>query len=116
MLFVDKYRLKTLLNTLEIELKKNNLWNDITPSSDQLLSKQPFCCDTLLFEQWLQFVFISTLNTLITQANISVFNCNIYPMADESFKYLKRKPIALMNTIKALDLILSSGQINECTP
>lgn len=113
MLFVDKSRLTILLSRLEIELQKNNLWSDITPSPELTLSQQPFCCDTLPLEQWLQFFFIPRLITVLVQPNIMAFNCNILPMAEESFKYLKGQPLMLMNTIKALDLTLSSGISNE---
>lgn len=113
MLFVDKSRLTLLLSRLEVALQKNNLWSDIIPSSELTLSQQPFCCDTLSFEQWLQFVFIPRLTTALIQPNIMVFNCNILPMAEESFKHLKGEFSMLMNTIKALDLTLSSGTSNE---
>jgi len=107
--FVDPIQLETLLTTLSFELKKSGLWSDVSPSAEQLASQQPFCCDTLRFEQWLQYVFIPKLTLMLKQPNMTTFACNIFPMAEESFKFMQEQPSVLMNTIKALDNTLSHG-------
>lgn len=46
-----------LLDQLSIVLKEQQLWSENSPSAEALSSQAPFCCDTLSFAQWLQFVF-----------------------------------------------------------
>ena len=46
-----------LLDALIQALKVEQLWSDAKPSKSALLSDAPFCCDTLTFAQWLQFIF-----------------------------------------------------------
>ena len=50
--------LLTLLTSLEDEMKRVGLWSDTQPSAGALQSQQPFCVDTLAFEEWLQFIMI----------------------------------------------------------
>ena len=54
-----------LLFELEEILKAAGLWSAVTPSQEALASQQPFACDTLAFEQWLQFIFIPRLQALL---------------------------------------------------
>lgn len=54
-----------LLDKLKFELKKATLWSEQKPTAAALRSTQPFCCDTLALEQWLQFIFIERLSVLV---------------------------------------------------
>jgi uncharacterized protein YqcC (DUF446 family) len=58
------------LQALEQLLKQLELWqeNEIDPAL--LTSLEPFCCDTLAFEQWLQFIFIPKMHHLIVKQQL----------------------------------------------
>ncbi|PRO73011.1 pseudouridine synthase [Alteromonas alba] len=70
-----------LLFELEEILKAAGLWSAVTPSQEALASQQPFACDTLAFEQWLQFIFIPRLQALL-KTNTLPPPMQIQPMAE----------------------------------
>ncbi|WP_440053643.1 YqcC family protein [Pseudoalteromonas sp. T1lg65] len=74
--------LLSLLAELESCLKAAGLWQrqEIDPLA--LTSTQPFCCDTMSFEQWLQFVFIPKMQLLIRQSEPLPKSMAIAPMAE----------------------------------
>lgn len=58
-------RLFELLNQLEGELKRVELWQVARPSEEALQSSQPFALDTLAPEQWLQWIFLPKMREAI---------------------------------------------------
>jgi uncharacterized protein YqcC (DUF446 family) len=51
-------RIADVLLEVEATLRSNDLWDSCRPAYGALNSSQPFCLDTLRFEQWLQWVFL----------------------------------------------------------
>lgn len=96
-----------LLEVLSQELKFNELWQEHQPSQEALASNEPFCIDTLPFEQWLQFIFIPRLSLMIKQGEALPNNIALLPMAAESFKLLSTKVNTLLNVIKKIDESMS---------
>ncbi|MBR9790995.1 MAG: YqcC family protein [Gammaproteobacteria bacterium] len=74
-----------LLFELEEILKAAGLWSADTPSQKALSSKQPFACDTLAFEQWLQFIFIPRLQALLKTKTLPP-PMQIQPMAEVTWQ------------------------------
>ncbi|WP_371372820.1 YqcC family protein [Thalassotalea aquiviva] len=97
----------TLLNALEQELKNLGLWQQEGIDEDLLQSTQPFCIDTLSFEQWLQFVFLTKMHQMIEANQALPNNIAICPMAEESFKSLGQNASDLINIIGDIDQCLS---------
>ncbi|ASA56592.1 YqcC family protein [Vibrio gazogenes] len=62
------YQLNQSLNELEACLKMRQLWQNRPPSVQALSSRQPFAVDTLLPEQWLQWIFIPQMRQRIAEA------------------------------------------------
>ncbi|WP_372872776.1 YqcC family protein [Shewanella sp.] len=54
-----------LLGELEMALKKAGLWQVMAPPPAALKSSAPFCCDTLSFNAWLQFIFLPRFTALL---------------------------------------------------
>lgn len=75
-------RLEGLLSRLENVLVQSGLWSDETPDEKALSSQQPFACDTLLFEQWLQFIFLPRMRLLISQRLSLPGSMALQPMAE----------------------------------
>ncbi len=75
-----------VLDALESEMRELGLWDDVRPHDDALKSKQPFCCDTLKFEQWLQWIFIPRIGLIIRQGLKLPAQSQIKPMAEEYFR------------------------------
>lgn len=97
----------TLL-TLQRRLVHQGLWA-ITPISiEALQSTQPFCVDTMNFNQWLQFIFIPKMTTLIEHGQPLpqlIKGQGIEPMAREFYK-ADGEGSSLLMLIRQLDELL----------
>lgn len=91
-----------LLARLRLSLKQQALWQSESPSSTELASEQPFCCDTLMFEQWLQFVFIPKMEALCQQQLPLPGHMSLLPMAEQVWPEHVRDS-ELMQTLHAID-------------
>jgi len=97
--------LDNLLSQLQICLQAEQLWASSAPSEAALSSTEPFCVDTLSFEQWLQFVMVVRFRQMI-QAKVPLpGKCDIAPMAEEAFK--GRSLGDVVSAIRAVDELLS---------
>ena len=76
----------SLLAELKQCMRNEGLWSGHAPSQIDLSSQQPFCVDTLSFEQWLQFVMIVRFEQMIKSNTSLPTQCDIAPMAQEAFK------------------------------
>lgn len=74
-----------LLEALESVLRRYELWSTERPSDEALASQQPFACDTLALEQWLQFIFIPRMRVLLSQPSASIPVMAIKPVAEMSW-------------------------------
>ncbi len=54
-----------LLNELEHALHRAGLWHSEAPEPQALASTAPFCCDTMSFDAWLQFIFLPRFTALL---------------------------------------------------
>lgn len=97
---------KQLLQELEDTLKSHELWQNTPVAAEKLQSTAPFCCDTLRFEQWLQFVFIPKMLELLAANAPLPSNMAIAPMAEMSFA---QQPYfdALLDVLTRLDASVS---------
>ncbi len=100
---------RLLLQAIENQLQQLSLWQGDYPSARALSSKEPFCCDTLKFEQWLQFILIPRMNALIDGDHPLPSEIAITPMAEEAFKSCGIKGNVLIHTINDFDKLLSSS-------
>lgn len=80
------HKLKEILFDLETELRQKSIWEETKPSSEDLANTQPFCINTLKFEQWLQWVFIPKINTIIDGGLPLPTNSQIEPMVETLLK------------------------------
>jgi len=99
-----------LLEELSVELQRLNIWQEQQPSSVALSSTAPFCCDTLSFEQWLQFVFIEKIRQIINQGQSLPTKIALTPMAEESFKHLSTQGKYLLKVIDNIDRTLTTRE------
>ena len=100
-------RVASLLIDLEAELRQLGLWQTEAPSAEALASQEPFCIDTLSFPQWLQFVFIERLTSMIAEESPLPTGSRIVPMAEEYFRSRELPVLALLRVLQALDRALS---------
>ncbi len=100
-------RAADLLLELEVELRRLGLWEDERPSEAALASPLPFCCDTLSFPQWLQFVFLERMKPLIEAGGPLPGRCGIAPMAEEWFAGAPLESERLIRILRDFDELLT---------
>ncbi|WP_166364461.1 YqcC family protein [Pseudomonas akapageensis] len=52
---------------IERELRVQGWWREAAPSAEALASVEPFCVDTLDFDQWLQWIFLPRMKSILEQ-------------------------------------------------
>lgn len=102
-------QVNSLLMTLQQEMQRLNQWSYELLSEQAMQSQQPFCMDTMSFNQWLQFIFIPRMQALV-DGNLPLPSMTkgqgIEPMASEYFKSDKNcQPIIAV--IAQLDELLT---------
>jgi uncharacterized protein YqcC (DUF446 family) len=98
-----------LLIDIEAHLRQMGLWQDEPPAPEALASTQPFCIDTLGFDQWLQFIFLPKMYQLLDVGADLPTECAIAPMAEEFFRGKMLPSLGLERTLAAVDRALTEG-------
>jgi uncharacterized protein YqcC (DUF446 family) len=94
-----------LLDELEQQLKQAGLWSHQAPSQEALNSNEPFCVDTLGFEQWLQFVFLPQMRSLMKQGGYLTRAAHLLPLAELSFDNQDPAIRELFVTLNRIDVL-----------
>lgn len=97
-----------LLQNIQRAMTEAGYWSDIEMNAQALLSQQPFCCDTMNFAQWQQFVFIPKMQALIRAGHelpILTQGQGIEPMASEFYKETQANQ-TVMALIRQFDVLL----------
>ncbi|MEF1172347.1 YqcC family protein [Vibrio sinaloensis] len=79
-------QLLPLLQQLPLVMRELGLWQQDTPSTEELSSNEPFSVDTLKPEQWLQWVFLPKMTALVEQKMPLPTGFSISPYFEESWK------------------------------
>ena len=82
-------------------------WSPDQPSALALASDQPFACDTLSFEKWLQFVFIPRLRSLAESGSALPCGSEVAAMAEVSFPCTKPGQMTLCGLLREIDGLLN---------
>jgi uncharacterized protein YqcC (DUF446 family) len=96
-----------ILIDIEAQLRQLGQWNKLPPSAEALASDLPFCVDTLTLPQWLQFVFLPTLYTMLQEGETLPGRCGVAPMAEEYFRGTGPGGSALVAALVRIDELLS---------
>ncbi|MFT5164748.1 MAG: hypothetical protein ACI9FJ_003357 [Alteromonadaceae bacterium] len=100
-----------LLSDIQTQLELLGLWQSHRPTARALASELPFCCDTLDFHQWLQFILIPRMTALIDGRLPLPDKIAIAPMAEEAFKVTGASALSLIQTIRHFDRLLSGSVV-----
>ena len=98
-----KARLLLLLAELEGELQQLGWWEQQAPSMQALQSEQPFCVDTLEFVQWLQWVFVLRMRSILTSDHPLPSQCAIHEMAEMVYREQRKLVANLLRCLKEID-------------
>lgn len=100
-----------LLKGMEAELAAIGLWESEPPPELSFTSRQPFCFDTLMFHQWLQWLFIPRMKNLIEAGGETLPQRSaILPYAADCLRDHEPDARALLSMIGTVDeLITGTG-------
>jgi len=95
-----------VLIDVESELRQQALWQSSEPDAAALASTEPFCFDTLSLPQWLQFVLLPQIYSMIESGQRLPEACGIAPMAEEYFRGTALVHGNLIPALRRLDRLL----------
>lgn len=99
-------QLKAQILLLEIAMAEMGVWQSTSPSEEALSSKQPFALDTLQPHEWLQWVFIARIKTLLESSQPIPTGFSLAPYFEESWKDSPQY-LPLLDRIKSIDEVCS---------
>jgi uncharacterized protein YqcC (DUF446 family) len=90
------------INAIEAELKNIGWWSEKPIDPSKMNFKEPFAADTLAYNQWLQFVFIPRVRTIIKENGDFPKQSQVGGRAVREWDYMERIEKA-QNLIKLLN-------------
>jgi uncharacterized protein YqcC (DUF446 family) len=95
---------------IERELRVLGWWSELPPSDQALASGEPFCVDTLEFEQWLQWIFLPRMK-LILENDLPLPNASgILEMAEMVYATRQRETQPLQQLLAQFDRLIRAGR------
>jgi uncharacterized protein YqcC (DUF446 family) len=94
---------------IERELRLQGWWDEQAPSDNALASEQPFCVDTLAFEQWLQWIFLPRMKHLLESDATLPEACGIQPMAEQVYGGRRKQAQGLVKLLGDFDQLISGA-------
>lgn len=92
---------------IEQELHVLGWWSLQSPTQADLASQEPFCVDTLSFEQWLQWVFLPRMKSIIELDQPLPAASGIQPMAEMVYADRPARVSELLQLLGAFDRLIS---------
>jgi len=98
-----------LLLELESEMRRLEMWASDEPTEHALQSTAPFSADRLAVEEWLQWIFIPAIKSIIENDGDLPEKCEIHPYAEETLLPGPDQPVSLLQLIREIDRFISEG-------
>ena len=92
---------------IEQALRQSGWWGEQPPSPQALSSPEPFCVDTLDFEQWLQWIFLPRMKHIIENGLDLPATSGILAMAEMVYVNRPGEGRALMTSLRQFDLLIA---------
>ncbi|MFG0419350.1 YqcC family protein [Pseudomonas sp. zjy_8] len=92
---------------IERELRVLGWWQEQAPSAAALASQEPFCVDTLTFEQWLQWIFLPRMKQLLEADAALPSVSGIQPMAEMVYREQSGVARRLLELLGEFDRLLT---------
>lgn len=101
-------QLNEVMMAMEAELRRLTLWEAASPPAADLCSAEPFCCDTLSFPQWLQWVLLPRMYDVVAQGGPYPARSGIYVYAEEWAMHNCAEGLALLRLVKRFDEVIEA--------
>lgn len=100
-------RIADVVLEVEANLRVSGQWEQDAPSPAAMASSQPFCLDTLRFEQWLQWIFLPRMKDILEQQHPLPARSGIYEYAEDCCHKDDLRSGQLLALIKRFDELIS---------
>jgi len=92
---------------IERELRVLDLWASTPPDARALASQEPFCVDTLSFEQWLQWIFLPRMKVILEREDALPAVSGILAMAEVVYQGRLQQMSGLLRALETFDALIS---------
>lgn len=93
---------------IERELRLLGWWASVAPDAARLSSREPFCVDTLAFEEWLQWILLPRMKVLVEAGGSLPSACALRPMGEMSWAGDARVA-GLLDLLGEVDCVLTAA-------
>lgn len=97
-----------LIDSMELEMRRLDLWSEVVPAVADLASRVPFCYDTLQFCQWLQWIFVPRIRLILADHAALPDVSDIASLAEVEFRQLSQDSSRLLEQIREFDQLISN--------
>lgn len=94
---------------IERELRFQGFWAASPPDAEALASQEPFCVDTLAFEEWLQWIFLPRMKVILEEDAPLPAVSGILAMAEMVYQGRQNQMAGLLVALKAFDELIARG-------
>ena len=99
-------KLAEQLLLIERELRVLGAWETHSPDPLALASREPFCVDTLRFEQWLQWIFLPRMKNILESGAALPATSGILAMAEVVYRESPSQVAGLLEALKTFDRLI----------
>jgi len=100
-----------IVDGIEAEMRRIELWEAERPALTRLGSDQPFCFDTLRFHQWLQWLFLPRMRRILAADGAWMpSQSGIHAYAEECLREDPRDTDELLSLIRRFDEVITAGE------
>lgn len=95
---------------IERELRVLGCWASSPPAPAALGSQEPFCVDTLAFDQWLQWIFLPRMKQILERGDPLPAVSGILAMAEMVYQDQPQRVAGLLEALETFDELIGSGK------
>lgn len=91
---------------IERELRVQGWWQVEPPSDQALASQEPFCVDSMAFDQWLQWIFLPRMKHMLENDAALPRVSGIQPMAEQVYGERNAQAEVLVRLLGEFDQLI----------
>lgn len=95
---------------IERELRVMGVWSVTVPDAQALASCEPFCVDTLAFDQWLQWIFLPRMKAVLEAGDALPAMSGILAMAEMVYGGREGHTAGLLAALARFDRLISEAR------
>lgn len=88
-------------------MREIGIWESQSPEDEALRSLAPFCHDTLLFQQWLQWVMLPQMRHVVEGRQTCPTSSEILPLAEYRLLDFGQSATPLLTAIDKFDHLIN---------